>query len=69
VLILRLAGRHPGSRAVLASIATGFGLTVVLYLLPDTPGDWVERLVPLGLAFVVAWLGRGGGRPPGEHAR
>jgi len=57
VLILRLAGFRVASRAALASIATGFGLTVVFYLLPDTPGDWVERLVPLTLALVIAWLG------------
>ncbi len=62
VLILRLAGFRIAGRAALASIATGFGLTVVFYLLPDTPGDWVERLVPLVLALVVAWLGATRGR-------
>lgn len=57
VLILKLAGYRIDGRAVLASIATGFGLTIVFYLMPDTPGDWVERLVPLILAFGVAAIG------------
>ena len=57
VLILRLAGREISGRAVLSSIAAGFGLTVVFYLLPDTPGDAAERLVPLVVALVVAWIG------------
>jgi sodium/proline symporter len=46
------------SGAVLASIACGFGLTIVLYLFPDTPGDWAERLLPLAVAFVVLAAGR-----------
>jgi sodium/proline symporter len=57
VLLLRLAGRAPDGRAVLASIVTGFSLTVVFYLRPDTPGDWVERLVPFALALLVASVG------------
>lgn len=58
LVILRLAGFSIDTRAVLASISTGFGLTVLIHFFPDAPGDWVERLVPLAAAFVVAWLGR-----------
>jgi sodium/proline symporter len=58
ILILRLLGWKIDSRAVLASIATGFGLTVIFNLFPDAPGDWVERLVPLVAAFAVAASGR-----------
>lgn len=57
VLVLRLAGRPLSGGAVLASICTGFGLTVVLHLLPDAPGDALERLLPLVSAFVVAVVG------------
>lgn len=60
VLVLRLAGFRLDSRGVLASIVTGFGLTVVFYLLPDAPGDWMERLVPLIVAFAVAFGSRRG---------
>ncbi|CAN5211770.1 sodium/proline symporter PutP [soil metagenome] len=58
VLILRLRGYELSGNAVLLSIITGFGLTVVFYLLPDQPGDWLERLAPLVIAFAVAWTGR-----------
>jgi sodium/proline symporter len=54
VLMLRLAGRPAGGKATVASIATGFGLTVAFYLMPDAPGDWVERLVPFFAAATVA---------------
>ena len=57
VLILRLAGRLVRPAAVLLSIAAGFFLTIAFYLLPDTPGDWVERLVPLLVALATALVG------------
>ena len=57
LLVVRLAGRRVASGAALASIALGFSLTVVFFWLPDTPGDWLERLVPLGAAAAVAWIG------------
>lgn len=60
VLVLRLAGYRLSEKGVLASIVAGFGLTVVFYLLPDTPGDWMERLVPLLVALAVGWSSRRG---------
>lgn len=68
VLILRLAGLRLDGRAAFASVATGFFLTVAFYLMPDTPGDWVERLVPLVLALLVALLGRVPARQPARAA-
>ena len=35
------------------SILTGFLMTVILHQLPDTPGDIVERVVPMLLGFVI----------------
>jgi sodium/proline symporter len=49
----RLAGVPLQSRGVLASILTGFGLAVTFYLLPNTPGDILERLVPFCAALIV----------------
>ena len=57
-LVLRLAGLNISARGVLASIATGFGLTVIIHFFPDAPGDSIERLLPLIAAFIVAWIGR-----------
>ncbi len=57
LVVLMLAGRVVKPWAVVATLATGFGLTVVLHWQPDTPGDFAERLIPLFVAFAVAWYG------------
>lgn len=57
VLIARLAGLEPPARVVLTALCTGFGLTVVLHLFPDAPGDAAERLVPFFLALGVVFYG------------
>jgi len=41
----------------IATVACGFTLTVLLSWTIDSPGDWVERLVPLALALLLSWLG------------
>lgn len=46
---------HPAWR--LAALVSGFVLTVVLSWTVDSPGDWVERLVPLALALLLAMVG------------
>ena len=35
------------------SISTGFLMTVILHQLPDTPGDIVERVLPMLLGFII----------------
>ena len=57
----RLAGVPLQARGVLLSILTGFGLAVTFYLLPNTPGDILERLVPFcaALAVLLAFRERG----------
>jgi len=40
-----------------AALVTGFTLTVVFSWTTESPGDWVERLVPLALALILALLG------------
>jgi sodium/proline symporter len=56
-LLVRLAGYRIASGAVLTAIAAGFGLTIVAYLMPDAPGDWVERLVPFAIALAISIAG------------
>jgi len=58
VLVLRLLGMQIRPPAILGSLAAGFGLTVFLHAFPDAPGDAAERLLPLALAFAIAWRGR-----------
>jgi sodium/proline symporter len=46
----------------IATVSTGFLLTVVLSWTVDSPGDWVERLLPLLLALGLALWGSRGAR-------
>lgn len=57
ILIMRLLGRSVSSTATLAAMVTGFGLTVLISLFPDTPGDVAERLLPFFLALAIAGSG------------
>ena len=54
ILLLRLAGREISSLGTGLALSAGFGLTVVISLLPNTPGDVAERLVPFVVALFVA---------------
>jgi Na+(H+)/acetate symporter ActP len=45
----------PGWR--IAAVSSGFLLTVALSWTVDSPGDWVERLLPLLLALGLALWG------------
>lgn len=53
------------SKQLLASMATGFTLSVGLYLAPDAPGQVFERLLPFSAALAVLWLSRVRGAQPG----
>jgi sodium/proline symporter len=55
-LLVRLAGFDLPPAALFAAMAVGFLGTVAFYWLPNTPGDWLERLVPFfgSLAICMA---------------
>lgn len=55
VVILRLAGVVLKPSGVLASMLTGFGLSIVFYLLPNAPGDVAERMIPFVLSALLVW--------------
>jgi sodium/proline symporter len=57
-LFMRLAGVPLKPAGVLLSILSGFGLAVVFYLMPNTIGDILERLVPFCVSFVVLLMFR-----------
>jgi len=46
------------ARAALISIMSGFLLTIFFHFLPDTPGDIVERVVPMSTGLVVLYLSK-----------
>lgn len=54
-LVIAMAmGRPARPEGVIAAMLTGFTLTVIFYLQPDTPGDWLERVLPFAIAFGIA---------------
>lgn len=57
-VFLRLGGIRLRPVGVLLSILTGFTLAVVFYLMPNTPGDVLERAGPFIAAFTVLLLFR-----------
>lgn len=58
LLIVRLCGWDISAKGTIASMLTGFGLTVLLSLLLNTPGDVAERVVPFALALGIALVAR-----------
>jgi sodium/proline symporter len=57
ILIMRLAGRSISAQGTLAAMLAGFGLTVLISWLPNTPGDFAERIVPFFIALAIAASG------------
>jgi sodium/proline symporter len=58
-LLVKLAGLEVPPAAVFAAMAIGFLGTLWFYWLPNTPGDWLERLVPFFASFSVClWTAR-----------
>lgn len=57
ILIMRLVGRTVSAPGTLAAMLAGFGLTVLISWLPNTPGDVAERILPFIIAFTIAILG------------
>lgn len=56
LVVLAVMGRRPGAAAGLAGMLAGFGLTIAFYLLPDAPGDVLERVAPFFIALAVVLL-------------
>lgn len=56
LLIARLVGRRVAALPSLLSMLSGFFLTVLLHFFPDSPGDWLERLLPLTVATFFVFI-------------
>lgn len=57
LLIVRLSGKRVRPGSSLGSIWSGFLLTLVFYLMPDTPGELLERGLPFAAALGIALSG------------
>lgn len=56
LVILKLLGRRIHPYAVPTAMATGFLLTVLFYTLPNTVGDFAERVIPFVAGFLVLMI-------------
>ena len=57
LVYMAVLGRQVRSGYALAVLICGFTFTVVLHQQPDTPGDWLERLVPFIVTMCIAIAG------------
>jgi sodium/proline symporter len=64
LVVLAVLGRRPGPAAGLAGMLAGFGLTIAFYLLPDAPGDVLERIAPFFIALTIVLLAERPRQPP-----
>ena len=55
-VISKILKWNVSASSVLLSILIGFVSAVLLFLLPNTPGDWLERVVPFALGFSYLFL-------------
>ena len=55
-VISKILKWNVSASSVLLSILIGFVFAVLLFLLPNTPGDWLERVVPFALGFSYLFL-------------
>jgi Na+/pantothenate symporter len=56
-ILCRALGLHIPSGRILPAMALGFSAAIVLYLLPNTPGDIAERALPFILGMTVLLAG------------
>lgn len=53
VVVLNVMGRRLSEARLHFLMLAGFGLTIWFYLLPNAPGDWLERVLPFFLVLVA----------------
>jgi len=57
LLLVRLSGKRLRPGSVLGAMWAGFTLSVLFHLLPDSPGDFLERFLPFVAALGIALSG------------
>ncbi len=57
LLLVRLSGKRVRPGSTLGALWAGALLTLVFHLLPDSPGDFLERVVPFVAALGIALTG------------
>lgn len=57
LIIVNLCNRAISADVRLLAMLTGFSLAITFYLLPNSPGDILERALPFTVALAIAWFG------------
>jgi Na+/proline symporter len=57
LLLIRVSGKRVRPGAMLAAIWSGFILSAIFHLLPDAPGDFLERVMPFVASLGIALTG------------
>lgn len=57
LLLVRVSGKRVRPGAMLAAIWSGFLLSLIFHLLPDAPGDFLERVMPFVASLGIALTG------------
>ena len=57
LLLVRLTGKRVRSGSSLGALWAGFVLTLLFYMMPDTPGDLLERCLPFIASMGIALSG------------
>lgn len=57
LLLVRLSGKRVRPGSILGAMWAGFALTILFHLLPDSPGDFLERVLPFVAALGIALSG------------
>jgi len=69
LLLVRLTGKRVRPGSTLGSMWAGFILTLLLHLLPNAPGDFLERALPFVAALGIALTGGERRRDPDRADR
>jgi sodium/proline symporter len=57
LLLVRISGKRVRPGATLGAMWSGFILSLLFHLLPDSPGDFLERVLPFVAALGIALTG------------
>ena len=57
LLLVRMSGKRVRPGSMLGAMWAGFLLTILFHLLPDSPGDFLERVLPFVAALGIALSG------------
>jgi Na+/proline symporter len=57
LLLVRLSGKRVRPGATLGAMWSGFFLSLLFHLLPDSPGDFLERVLPFVTSLGIALTG------------